>query len=210
MTQSPPRKLSPFGQAALALDEELERFRELTEAVERTPLTTRRNLERAARLADEAAESQQRLGTCMQEFIAALGASRERNEQCAQLLAQRRQEIEQRLGEVTTLFRRLAALGEGARSISQAIRTIGEGAGDEGPTPELLVQLDEAQETLATIVTAAGELASAAQEAGLEELFGEVDAVRQQLNAARNKLNLLRKRLEEMAPPTSRPRGDLN
>ncbi|HEX2570683.1 MAG TPA: hypothetical protein VH877_14095 [Polyangia bacterium] len=206
MAHPPQHKLTAFGQAALALDEELERFRELTEAAERIPLTTRRNLERAARLADEATESQQRLGTRMQEFIAALGASRERNEQCAQVMAQRRQEIEQRLGEVTALFRRLASLGESARTITQAIRTIGEGAGEEGPTPEVLVQLDEAQETLTIIVTAAGELATAAQDAGLAELFGEVDALRQQLNAARNKLNLLRKRLEEAAPT----RDDLN
>ena len=209
MSNQPPRKLSAFGQAALALDEELERFRELTEAIERIPLTTRRNLERAARLADEATESQQRLGACMQELIAALGTSRERNEQSAQVLAQRRQEIEQRLGEVGALFRRLATLGESARSITQAIRTIGESTGEEGPTPEVLAQLDEAQETLTTIVTAAGELASAAQEAGLAELFGEVDALRQQLHAARNKLNLLRKRLEEVALPP-RPRGEPN
>ena len=58
--------------AVQALDDELARFDALAQAARRTPLTSERNLEKAATAINQAAESQQRVHGHIQALIDAI------------------------------------------------------------------------------------------------------------------------------------------
>ena len=69
--------------AVQALDDELDRFEALAEAAQRTPLTSERNLEKAATAINQAAESQQRVHGHIQALIDAISAARVKHDKTA-------------------------------------------------------------------------------------------------------------------------------
>lgn len=195
MPKSEGHTLSAFGQAAVALDQELVRFRELAEAGSRIPLTSRRNLEKAARAADEAQASQKRLEQLMQPFIEALTAARQENERCAQALEARRVEVERRLSEVGEILSRFKRLGSIAVEISNFVREVGEHKKAGLAPHETLAALVEVETRMTTVVDEARALAKAAQEAEVSDLVPDIESLRNQVLAARNRTNLLRQQL---------------
>src|SRR5262245_8621500 len=90
------KKLSALAAAAVALEEELARFEQLTEQAKKGKLDSQKTLEAAARATTEAAQCQERLGICMRALSDALTQARERNQTAVTALAARAQEIQSR------------------------------------------------------------------------------------------------------------------
>ena len=196
-----PGKLSPFGITAVALDQDLQRFQQLTEAAKRVPLNSRKNIERAAKMSAEAAQAHIRLGEHMGTLVAALQEARARNEACVQDLTECKERITRRMGEVGALVDRVNALGQVATEISGAVAKLGAAAPEEGASPDTIAALAALGTRMDGIIEEARTLSQSARDADLAELADEIESLRQQVHAARNKMKLLGEKMRLLPPP---------
>jgi hypothetical protein len=180
--------------AVQALDEELERFEQLAHSSQRIPLTTERNLERAAKAINDAAESQKRVGTHITVLIEAIATARQQHDATADKVIARREELEARAELFTTQLGRFAQLGREATEISAFVRQLGEHKG-QPPSKETVQQLSDVAGRMERVATAAGELGTEAEAMQMDELARNCDSLKQQVQAALNKVTLLRDKL---------------
>lgn len=180
-------KKSELVEATEALNEELEKVEHLAQSAARIPLSSRRNLEKAARTTTEAAEAQTRVGDRIKELMEALNAARVRNEATVQTMQQRSDEIQARSQQLSELLTRFDKIGEEAREISSLAQTVTtEGAGEK---------LTELESRMAAIAEAAKALWEQADKDDWTDVARDADSLRQQVLAAKNKLGLLAKRI---------------
>src|SRR5260370_40508500 len=131
---------TPLMRAVQALDEELERFEALAHTSERVPLTSERNLEKAASAINEAAESQKRVGAHSTALIEAITTARQQHDATANKVIARRDELEARANLFNEQLARFAQLGKEATEISAFVRQLGENKG-QPPSQETVRQL---------------------------------------------------------------------
>ena len=196
------RGLGELAAAALALEDEIDRFEELARTARRLPLDARKSLERAAKVTTEAAGSQDRVNVTLGALVAAIDAARGRHEGNAVALQARGEEIRARAEEMTDLYERWSTLGDEGKLVNEQVQAIS--AGQRGATtPEqvraIVADLEGVEARMAGLIELARALHQAALAAGVTDLAEQSEALRQQLAAARNKLGLLRKTLA--APP---------
>ncbi len=189
---SPPSQLRA---AVQALDEELDRFEQLAHSAHKTPLTSERNLEKAAAAINQAAESQQRVHGHIQALIDAIGAARLRHDKTAEELVKTRDEVQARGERFQTQLGRFAALGKEAAEISAFVRQLGELKGK--PNGEVVAQLSEVQERMTKVVDGAAALGKEAEAEHMEDLARQCDSLKQQVQSALNKVTLLRDKLAQ-------------
>ena len=189
---------SPLLAAAQAFDAELERFAHLAEAARKGPLGSQKALERAAETLKEIADCEEQMQVRARTLMAALGAAREQQEAQAALVSQRAEEIRERTSVYGELLRQFQALGQDAvelngmgQRLSAKKRDAGATASEMARDPELAAGLRELSDRMASVVTRAQELATAARDADFEDVSRQADSLRQQLLAARNKVVLL-------------------
>ncbi len=192
MTKTTPTA-STLKAAVQALDDELARFEALAEAAQRTPLTSERNLEKAATSVNQAAESQQRVHGHIQALIDAIGAARVKHDQTAEELVKTRDLVQARGERFQTQLARFAALGKEAADISGFVRQLGELKGK--PSGEVVAQLTQVGERMTAVVAGASALGKEAEEENMEDLGRQCDSLKQQVQSALNKVTLLREKL---------------
>jgi chromosome segregation ATPase len=193
VTKTTPSPDSALQTAVQALDEELERFETLAQAAERTPLTSERNLEKAATAINQAAESQKRVHGHIQALIDAISAARVKHDKTAEALVATRDQVQARGERFQAQLARFAALGQEAAEISGFVRQLGELKGK--PNGEVVAQLAEVKERMAKIVDGASALAGEAAAEHMEDLERQCDSLKQQVQSALNKVSLLRDKL---------------
>jgi DNA repair exonuclease SbcCD ATPase subunit len=195
---------------ATALDAELRRFEELAAAVRRAPLSTEKNIDRAAGLIRQAADCQDRFTTQLSALVGAMASTRDRVEAAARAINARAEEVRQRSAEHDALLKRLAALGQEAKEIgalAQAIaaRKAREGGADPGAAPgsgdEALEEVRGMLARMTAVARQADELAKEASAAGIEDLARQADSLRQTLGSAHHKVTLLERNLVANRPP---------
>jgi len=189
---------SELALAAAAVDQELRRFEQLSAAARRVPLNSQKNLERAARATQEAAESQERVGVQLHALIAAINAARDRNQATSDAIQARAREIQERQSELAELLRRFASIGEEAGVINGLVQSIATKPADGSPNGSggPAAQLQEVLDRMARVVEDARRMTEAAEAAGMVDLARQADALRQMVLAARNKVMLLQRSLE--------------
>ncbi|HEY2749064.1 MAG TPA: hypothetical protein VGL86_30800 [Polyangia bacterium] len=192
MTKTTPTS-SSLKAAVQALDDELARFEALADAAQRTPLTSERNLEKAATAVNQAAESQQRVHGHIQALIDAITAARVKHDETAQELVKTRDLVQARGERFQTQLARFAALGKEAADISGFVRQLGELKGK--PNGEVVAQLAQVQERMTAVVAGAGALGKEAEDENMEDLGRQCDSLRQQVQSALNKVTLLCEKL---------------
>jgi hypothetical protein len=181
------KKPSELVAATMALDEELANVEHLTESAARVPLSSRRNLEKAARTTTEAAEAQTRVGERIQAMMTALTEVRLKNEATVQALQVRSSEIQERHATLSALLERFESIGKEAREITEMTSSLTGG----GETSE---KLNELETRMAKIAEDAKALGADAEAADWSDVARDADSLRQQVLAAKNKLGLLAKR----------------
>jgi chromosome segregation ATPase len=184
---------SSLGAAVQALDDELDNFEALAVSAQRTPLTSERNLEKAATAINQAAESQQRVHGHIQALIDAISAARVKHDKTAEELVKTRDEVQARGERFQTQLARFAALGKEAAEISTFVRQLGELKGK--PNGEVVAQLTEVQGRMAKVVDGATALGKEAEAEHMEDLGRQCDSLKQQVQSALNKVSLLREKL---------------
>jgi hypothetical protein len=190
------RGLGDLAEAALALEQEIDRFEELAATARRLPLDARKSLERAAKATTDAAGSQDRVNLALGALVTAINAARERHEANAVALQARGEEIRARAEEVTALYERWSAIGDEGKLVNQLVLEIA--AGQRGATTPaemraLVTDLEGVEARMTSFVEVARALHQAAVAAAVTDLAEQTEALRQQVAAARNKLGLLRK-----------------
>lgn len=184
--------------AAAALDSELRRFDELAAALKRIPLTTQKNLEKAARATAEVQEAQKRVGAALAGLTQAIAVVRDRHIGTAQAVGDQAERIAARTLVLSGLVQRYAELGEHAKNIgsivAQASALKGKAVTGED-LKTLLPSLELAQQKMSDVAEAAGALARDAQAVDAEDIARQADSLKQQILSARNKLALLAKGL---------------
>jgi hypothetical protein len=188
---------SALGAATLALDEKLQLIERLAADALHLPLDSEKNIARTAKALGEAAECQRDVLARVQAMIQALQVARERNEATANRLQARRVEVEGRSGDVDALMTRFAVLGKEAKELSDALSRVRK-ADDAGPAGDPApAELEAVDARMTALLEQAADLARAAAEANLTDVGDRAEALRQQLQAARNKVKLLLQRLAE-------------
>src|SRR2546423_7499542 len=169
-----------LGAAAAALEAELRRFEQLSELATRVELKSQKNLERASRAAQDAAEAQERVNERVRALVEAIAQARARQEEQARLLVERAGQIDERRQALEALLARFAHLGNEAAEGNALLKEGGDVA--------------EAEQRLGTVAGAAEEVLHEAERVGFEDAVRQADSIRQQSLAARNKLKLLREK----------------
>jgi hypothetical protein len=185
-----PKKLSPLAAAAVALEQELVRFEQLTEQARQGQLDSQKTLEHAARATTEAAQSQERLGICMRALSDALTLARERNQAAVTALAARAQEIQARSEIIAELLRRFAAIGEAAQALTDIAASLKQRT-DGGERESLLRPLQDLAAKMGVVVDEAQLLAKAATDAEVPDLAQKAAALGAQVAQAKERIAVL-------------------
>jgi ABC-type transporter Mla subunit MlaD len=181
-------KKSAVVEATEALDHELARVEHLCESAGRVPLSTRRNLEKAARTVAEAAQVQLAVGERIGALMAALTAVRERNEKTVAGMQTLSDEIRRRSEELGALLERFDQIGAQAGEVSALVATV-------TPSAETGARLKELETRLGTIAESAKTLWDDAGRGGWSDVQRDAESLRQQVLAAKNKLSLTAQKL---------------
>jgi len=175
------------------LDEELARFDQLAQSARKIQLTSERNLEKAARAINDAAESQRRVTEHIAQLIEAISNARTRHDAVAAELLITRDEVQARAERFQTQLGRFGALGKEAADISAQVRELG--AIKDKPNAEIVALLTSVKERMAGVVAGAVTLAAEADAESMEDLARQCDSLKQQVQSALNKVSLLRDKL---------------
>jgi chromosome segregation ATPase len=185
---------------AEALDGELRRFEELSENIQRASLTSEKNLGRASHTLKEIADVGEALQARLGAMVAVIAGFRDRQEMLAKAVQAKAEELQERSKTLESLLERYRTLGEDARQLNQHLRaaTSDRLAGkDEVAAYPLFPHLQELDEKIGQLADNAQSLVDRAQADDFPDVAHQADALRQQLQAVRNKLGLLRKNLPQ-------------
>ena len=193
-----PGHASTFLAAASALEAELKRFEDVAAVLGHAPLDSQKAIEHAARLTRDAADAQARFAERLQALVALVGGANERQRAAAAVINGRVAAIDARTAEHEALAARFGALGEEARGINGLVQEVTAGGGMP-TTPErlagLIERLEEIVARMGVAVAGAQAVAQEARAADFVDVERNADALRQQLQAARNRVGLLRRGL---------------
>ena len=184
--------------AAGTLDTELARFEELAAAVHKVPLSSEKNLDRAAKGTEEVLACQERIGACVSSLVEAITLSRERQQRIADDLETRAHEIRARREEYRALLERFLGVSDEARALNAIMSEIAEHRAQtsrDGPTVDVRAQLAEAIVRMDKVADSAKTLEDEARVRDMEDLRRQAEALRQQLQSAKNRVLLIQRAL---------------
>jgi len=193
----------PLVTAAEAFEESLQRFAALAETLRKGSVDSQRGLERAGETLQAVADCEQQLQDDAQGLMAALALVRTAQQQQAEAISARAEEIRARTEIYAELMRRFEALGQdaaGLNATAQELAARGQTADEMVRDQALAAGLDDLQGRMAAAGAAAEALTADARSADFDDLWRKVDSLRQQILATRNKLGLLREALTRAAP----------
>ncbi|HYH96479.1 hypothetical protein [Hyalangium sp.] len=184
--------------AAEALDAQLTRFESLADQFRKSPLNSEKSLERASKLLQDVAEQDQQLNASVSALVAAVTATRDRQQVQAESVNARAQELQQRADTFKSLLDRYGALGQSAAELNQRMQEFAAQraqAQTAEQSTEVLATLDALNERMGQVADEAQAVTRLSEEQDFTDIGRQADSLRQQLLSARNKLQLLRKGL---------------
>jgi hypothetical protein len=183
---------------AEALDRALARYESLTTEAQRTPLESKKSIERAAKLTTEAAQTGEEMGALVSALARAIQAMSARQETYSKALLERGREIQMRAGLLEGLATRFAELASETTSINEGVQEFARAA--EGGDDAKMKFLKALRDRMTPVIEASRELAKSAKEASFPEIVKQADALSQTLASAKNKVELTAKRLGGTMP----------
>jgi hypothetical protein len=172
-----------LGAAAAALEAELRRFDQIADLLSRLKLDSEKNLDRATRAAQDAAQCEERVAAAVGDLVAAVSRARERQEGEAKAVAERVREVGARRSELDTIVGRFTKLATETSAISALLK-------EER-------NLAEAAERMEKLAGAAKALRDDAEAREFPDPAQKAESLRQQMLSARNKLRLVERKREQ-------------
>lgn len=201
MAKNDKRPQSELALAAEALNEELRKFESLTHALRRDPLNSQKSLERTAGMLREVADSDDRLAKLVQVLVAAITTAREKQQQQAKQVHERALELQQRTEVLKELLLQYEVVGTEAIQLNAVVQELA-AKRHEAKTPEanreVIASIEDLEERMGKAAESARALAEDAGAKEFVDVSRQAEALRQQLLAAKNKMGLLKKGLQEI------------
>jgi chromosome segregation ATPase len=180
--------------AAAELDEQLRRFEELSDSIQKAPMSSEKQLARASRVINEIVQVGEGLQTNLGRLITAINHFRERQESYAVAVQKRAQEFQERSRDLEGLLLQYRGLGQRAQELNAHMHSLGElGKENNGGPSSLFSQLPDLEQRVGELLTGAQTLFEQADSAGFTDVRQQTDTLRQQLQSIRNKLSLIRR-----------------
>ncbi|MFO0741922.1 MAG: hypothetical protein U0270_38855 [Labilithrix sp.] len=192
-------KNGPLAAAAAALENELRRYEETSAELEKLALTSEKTLQRARKVLEECASHQEKLATLLPEFAQAMQAAQAKQQECMEVTARGTARIKERFEDRMALLERVAALGQKAQDINGPVAAVVETEGERTPA-ELLKALEEVGARTEAVIAEAASVHEAAEGADWQDIARDTDALRQQLQSARNKILVAQRNVAARAP----------
>ena len=194
MSHATKRPRGPLVEAAEALEDELRRLGSVAHEAQRLPLDSQRNLERTREKLAELGAVDERLRPLVAALMAAVKQLVDDQQAQAVALGARTEEVRRRAEAFQALMLRYAELGKSFHELNELVQEFAGSGLAKGPPAAEPPSLETVQASIARLVDAATEVAQAARSDGFEDVARQADSLRQQLLAARNKLNLVAER----------------
>lgn len=189
----------PLAQAAASLENELRRYEETSAELEKISLTSDKTLQRARKVLEECAAHQEKLQILLPEFAEAMQAAQAKQQGCMDATQRGTLRIKERFEARMALLERVAALGQRAQEINGPVAAVMEIEGERSPA-DLLKSLEEVSARTEAVIAEAGEVHAAAQTDDWQDIARDTDALKQQLQSARNKILVAQRSVAERAP----------
>ena len=179
-SQSNSKALSPLLQAATVLETELLQLESISRAARKIPLTSEKNIVRAAKELELALTLPERLAAGLQALAAAMAEMQTRQQAALEPLAAFATEIQRRHQLLGQHMQAFAALGAAAAEVTTRIQT------NQGERSTVLSDVDA---QLAQLFHDARALFEATQADDFPELTREADALKQRAASLRRRLD---------------------
>lgn len=188
---------SPLVLAARELTEQLARFAAQSEELSRLTINSDKALARARQGLEACSTHEAALARALRAFAEAMQGVQLTQQRCVDVTAATAGRIAARQTERVELQSRLAALGESARLVSEPVTQLAAGGEDPGA---LLGSLQEVERRLDAVIVEATTLSELSRAGDWADLERETQGSREQLQALRNRVLLMRRKLADSAP----------
>jgi hypothetical protein len=182
--------------AAAAVDEELRAYDALADEARRLEIEGEKSLRRATAIIQDSASRQDRIQERLKALVDEIEHARTRQVESLTTLLEAARALEARTQQHDAILQRFAALGDSARHCNELAVSLSQRRAAGLSDAEMLVGLVEIQTSMAAVVGEAEALTARAQADRWPELARQVDSVRQQVLAAKNKLALAHKAMQ--------------
>jgi hypothetical protein len=181
---------SPRVEAAAAVDEELRAYDALAEEARHLAIDGEKGLRRATAIVQDSAARQDRIQERLKALVGEIESARTRQVESLTALLEAARTLEVRARQHDEILQRFAALGESAKRCNELASSLSQRRAAGLSDTELLGGLVEIQTSMAAVAGEAEALCTRAQTDRWPEIARQVDSVRQQVLAAKNKLAL--------------------
>ena len=185
---------SPLLVAARALSDDLSRFETLSTELSRLSINSEKSLQRARHSLEACSAHEAKLAESLRGFAQAMQDLQQTQQSCMEQTSAAAAHVAKRQQERSGLEERLVALGQKARDVSHPI---GEPA---TKASELSGPLEQVEQRLAELITEVGAVSTLAEQQDWQDLTRETQALREQLQALRNRVLLSRRTLAQNQP----------
>jgi chromosome segregation ATPase len=182
------------------VDEELRAYDELARDAQRIEIDGEKSIARAARMLEDATKRQPAIQEKLRALVGEIEAARLQQQKSLDTLVEVSQSLQARATQYSELMDRFAELGEAAKGVNSLTTALSARRSEGAHEGELLAGLQELELRMNTVVERAESLAHDAEQYGWPEIARQADAVRQQVNAAKNKLVLAHRAVAGRAP----------
>ena len=188
-----------LAEAARALEAEVEHFESVVVEGRGLEMTTEQTLQRARSLLESCAECEQRMASQLQAFVTAMQGVQERQRRGMDAVAEIAAKVQGRIEGRNTLLDRFSALGAKAGEMTEPMSRVLAPSPSVAP-PAVIAALQQIVARTDEIVAEADRVAREAREGEWADIAREADALKQQVESARNKVLQVQRRVAGEAP----------
>jgi exonuclease VII small subunit len=186
--------------AVVAFEAELRHFEETVAELNRVSVNSDKTLHRAKNALEACSESEQRLACLLRDFVTAMQAAQAKQQLCMDAALQGARRIQARNEARNALLERVAQLGERAREVNEPIAALMVEGGAPTGAAELLASLQEVGTRMDSVIADCTAVAASAREDEWTDIARDADTLKQQLQAARNKVLVTQRNVASRAP----------
>jgi len=189
---------SPLLAAARALAEDVSRFEDLSLELSRLDINSEKSLQRARSGLEACSTHETKLAASLRGFAEAMQVVQESQRRSMDMTAEAAARLRKRQQERGELQQRLIELGARAREVSEPVAQLFSSPA-EG-SPDLLAPLAEVERRLDAVIDDAAAVCDLARQGDWTDFERETQSLREQLQALRNRVMLMRRKLSSDAP----------
>ena len=190
----------PLAAAAAALEGELRRYEETVTELDKLPLTSDKTLQRARKVLEDCAGHQEKLAVLLPAFAQAMQQAQHRQQQCMDATAEGTEKIRTRFEQRMALLERVAALGQRAQDINAPGAAVMSGQDENQSPTQLLKSLEDVNARTEAVIAEADAVHRLAEDGDWQDIARDTDALKQQLQSARNKVLVAQRNIAARAP----------